>query len=71
MSTKSTFMVIDMMSMCKHVPIEKLVQSRIIYIFAKITNWHCKRNILGKMIVLGNRCINLCPENDSQITIVC
>ena len=29
---------------------------------AKVSNWHFKRNILGKMIVLSNQCINLCPE---------
>ena len=26
------------------------------------SNWHIKRNILGKVLVLGNRCINICPE---------
>ena len=29
------------------------------YISAKFSNWHFKRKILGKMIVLGNRCINI------------
>ena len=37
----------------------KLVKSRIMYISAKFSNWHFKCNILGKMIVLGNGCINL------------
>ena len=43
------------------------------YISAKFSNWHFKRNILGKMIVLGNRCINLCPEKCilSEIPIAC
>ena len=43
------------------------------YISANFSNWHFKRNILGKMIVLGNGCINLCPEKCiiSQIPIPC
>ena len=29
------------------------------YISTKFSNWHFQRNIFWKMIVLGNRCINL------------
>ena len=49
------------------------MKSRIMYISAKFWNWHFKQNILGKMIVLRNRCINLCPEkcNLGQIPICC
>ena len=51
----------------------KLVKSRIMYLSAILSNWHFKCNSLGKMIVPGNRCINLCPEKYilSQIPIAC
>ena len=35
---------------------------RIIYMSANFSNWDLHRIILGKTIVLHNRCINLCPE---------
>ena len=40
---------------------------------AKFLNWHFKRNILGKIIVVLNLCINICPErsNLGQIPICC
>ena len=34
----------------------------IVHCAAKFSSWQFKRNILGMMIVLGKRCINLCPE---------
>ena len=41
------------------------------YIKAKLSNWHLKHNILWKIIVLHNRCINIFPEkcNLGQIPI--
>ena len=85
MSAKSTFLVMDMKSKCKHIPkvgdkhwyfiqqCIKWVKNWIMYISAKFFNWHFKRNILGKMLVFGNRCHNLCPEECvlSQIPIAC
>ena len=40
---------------------------------ANFSNGHFKRNLLGKMLVLGTRCINIYPENCilSQIPIAC
>ena len=33
-----------------------------IYISTNFSNWHLKHNVLGKIIVLHNGCINFCPE---------
>ena len=43
------------------------------YISAKFSKWHFKRDILGKILVLGNRYIELCPEKYilSQIPMYC
>ena len=43
------------------------------YILAKVSKGHFKRNILGKMILIGNKCICLCPKKCilSQIPISC
>ena len=30
--------------------------------YVLFSNWHFKRNVLGNIIVLRNRCTNLCPE---------
>ena len=74
MSVKSTFLLIDMKYMCKHIlkigdnhwfliqKFKNCVKSRIMYISARFSNWHLKRDILGKMILLFNRCLNLCSE---------
>ena len=40
----------------------KWVKTCSMYFSAKLSKWHFKRNILGKMKVLRNRCINLCPK---------
>ena len=38
------------------------MKRRIAYISAKFSYWQLKRNILGKVMVLGNRCINIFSE---------
>ena len=74
-----------MKSLYKHVPMVgdrhcifikellKVEKRRKIYRSAKFTNWHFKCNILGKVRVLGNKCIHLCPEKCilGQIQIAC
>ena len=84
-SAKSSFLVINMKSLCKHIPkvldkncfliqkCKKWMNGWIMFISAKFSKWHFKCNILGKMIGLGNGCINLCPEKCilSQIPIAC
>ena len=74
MTAKLTFMVIDMKAICKHIAkvgdkhkflmqkFIKMGESRIIYISAKLSSWHFKRNILRKMIVLDSQSINLFQE---------
>ena len=59
--------------MCKHISkvgvsiifvIQKCIkmgENRVMYILANFSNWHFKRKFLGKMVVFGNCCINLCP----------
>ena len=44
----------------------KWVKRRILFISAALSNWHFKRNILGKMIELRNQCIHLCPKKFNQ-----
>ena len=85
-SAKSSFLVINMKSLCKHIPkvldkncffliqkCKKWMNGLVMFISAKLSKWHFKCNILGKMIGLGNGCINLCPEKCilSQIPIAC
>ena len=37
---------------------------RSIYLTDEFSNWHLNRNILGKVMVLGNRYINVCLKSE-------
>ena len=37
-------------------------ENRFRQLLAKLSNWHLKRNMIEKMLVLVNRCLNLCTE---------